>query len=278
MKMLYSIDAGNPAKPTIVFLHGGGGAGWMWQPQIQALEADYHLLVPDLPEQGRSADIQPFNINGSALLVAELIRTRVQSHKAHVVGLSEGAQVTLALLAAAPELVDHAVISSALVRNMFGMSWFGAGFWAATYRSIEPLNKYEWWMRLNMRSNGIPERYLPEMRETYHSLTASAFGNILAENQSFRLPAGLERVSNPTLVVGGLKEYKIMHQSIRDVAAAIPAAQGYLVHHSPGMSLSEQHNWNLTAPELFTRMVRAWIEDQPLPDELRPLAGQKQGA
>jgi pimeloyl-ACP methyl ester carboxylesterase len=271
-EMLYIDEVGNPSKPTIVFLHGGGGAGWMWQPQVQALKEAYHLLVPDLPEQGRSADIKPFTITGSADTIAELIHARAHGGKAHVVGLSEGAQISIALLSAAPELVDHAVISSALVRKMFGMGWFGAGFWAATYRSIEPLNKYEWWMRLNMRSNGIPDRFLPEMREAYRTLTASAFGNIIVENQRFRLPAGLEHVTSPTLVVGGLREYKIMHQSIQDVAAAIPGAKGYLVQHTRRMSLSEEHNWNMSAPELFTRTVRAWIEGQPLPEELKPLA------
>ena len=269
--MLYVSEYGSSSNPTIVFLHGGGGGGWMWQPQVEALKAEYHLLVPDLPEHGHSAAIKPFTIASSADHVAELIRTRAHGGKAHVVGLSEGAQITVALLAKAPELVDHAFISSALVREMFGMSWFGAGVWAAMYRSIEPLNKYKWWMLLNMRSNGIPDRFLPEMAEAYKSLTAEAFGHIIAENQRFRLPEGLERVTSPTLVVGGRKEYKIMHQSIKDVAAAIPGARGYLVSHTKKMSLSQEHNWSMTAPELFTCTVRAWIEDQPLPEELKPL-------
>jgi pimeloyl-ACP methyl ester carboxylesterase len=270
--MLYFDETGNSSAPTIVFLHGGGGGGWMWQPQVEALKNDYHLIVPDLPEHGRSAAIKPFTITGSAALVAELIRSRAHGGKTHVVGLSEGAQIAVCLLSSAPEVVNHAIISSALVRKMFGMSWFSAGFWIAAYRSIEPLNKYEWWMRLNMRSYGIPDRFLPEMRETYRSLTAEAFGHLIAENQRFRLPAGLGGVTSPVLVVGGRKEYKIMHQSIRDVAAAIPGGRGYLVHHTKKMSLNEEHNWNMTAPELFSRTVRAWIEGQPLPEELKPLA------
>jgi pimeloyl-ACP methyl ester carboxylesterase len=271
MSMLYTSVYGDPTHPTILFLHGGGGAGWMWQPQMEALKQDYHLLVPDLPEHGRSASIQPFTISGSVDLVAELIRTQAGAGKAHVVGLSEGAQIAVALLAAAPELVDHAIISSALVHELPGMGWFGAGFWAATYRSIQPLNKYAWWARLNMRSNGIPEQYLQETLETYQTLTAEAFAHVLVENQKFRLPSGLEKVTAPTLVLAGLNEYKVVHQSVRDVAAAIPGAQARLVHHTNKMSLGEQHNWNMNAPELFTHTVRAWIEGRQLPSELQEL-------
>jgi pimeloyl-ACP methyl ester carboxylesterase len=271
MSMLYTSVHGDPTHPTILFLHGGGGGGWMWQPQVQALKEDYHLLVPDLPEHGRSAAIKPFTISSSVDLIAELIRTQARGGKAHVVGLSEGAQITVALLAAAPELVDHAIISSALVREMPGMNWFGAGLWAATYRSIEPLNKYAWWARLNMRSNGIPERYLQETLETYKTLTAQAFAHVIVENQKFRLPAGLEKVAAPTLVVAGRREYKVMRQSVWDVAAAIPSAQACLVHHTRKLSLSQEHNWSMTAPELFTRTVQAWMEGQPLPPELQEL-------
>ena len=266
--MLYTENLGPQDKPTILFLHGGGGGGWMWHPQSDVLKDSYHLLLPDLPEHGHSADIKPFTISGSVTGIVELIRAQAHGGRAHVVGLSEGAQIAVALLAAAPELVDHAIISSALVRKMPGMNWFGFGTWKAMYKSIEPLNKYEWWMRLNMRSNGIPSRFLPDIRETYKSLTAEAFAHIIVENQKFRLPAGLERVTSPTLVVGGRREYKVIHQSVRDIAAAIPGAQARLVHHTNKLSLSEEHNWNMTAPELFTRTVTAWIDGKPLPEEL----------
>jgi pimeloyl-ACP methyl ester carboxylesterase len=227
--------------------------------------------VPDLPEHGRSASIKPFTISGSAALIQELIRTQARGGKAHVVGLSEGAQITVALLAEAPELVDHAIISSALVRAMTGMSWFGAGFWAASYRSIQPLNRFAWWARLNMRSNVIPGQYLQETLETYRTLSAEAFAHVIVENQKFRLPSGLENVTAPSLVVAGRNEYKVMHQSVREVAAAIPGTHACLVHHSKKLSLGEQHNWSMTAPELFTRTVRAWIEGLQLPSELQEL-------
>lgn len=47
----YGIEHGAPAGETIVFLHGGNVAGWMWQPQVELLP-DRHLLTPDLPGYG----------------------------------------------------------------------------------------------------------------------------------------------------------------------------------------------------------------------------------
>jgi len=38
---------------------GGGVGGWSWRPQIEAFQSDYHLLVPDLPEQ-----IAGFHLSG----------------------------------------------------------------------------------------------------------------------------------------------------------------------------------------------------------------------
>lgn len=44
------------AAPTVLFLHGGNVAGWMWADQVAALSG-HHCLVPDLPGFGRSADL-----------------------------------------------------------------------------------------------------------------------------------------------------------------------------------------------------------------------------
>jgi hypothetical protein len=128
----------------------------------------------------------------------------------------------------------------------------------------------DWWIRINMKySAGVPEKYFPQFKKDFQNLTGDQFAHALVENQNFRLPAGLQNVSVPTLVVAGKKEYGVMRQSVRDIASAIPTAKGFLVAHSRKMSRAEEHNWNMTAPELFNHMVRAWINDQPLPSELQ---------
>jgi pimeloyl-ACP methyl ester carboxylesterase len=244
----------------------------MWQPQVDGL-GDYHCLVPDLPEHGRSVDVKPFTIAGSAELIAELIRTRAHGGRAHVVGLSEGAQVTVALLAIAPDLVDHAIVSSALVRPLRGAGMVSPGLIRWSFRlSVAPLRNIGWWIRLNMRrAAGVPDEYYPQFRQTFRELSESGFTNAMIENQRFRLPPVLGQVTAPTLIVVGRHEYDTMRDSARDLAAALPGSRACEVVHAQKMSVAQEHNWNLTAPDLFTRMVRAWITDQELPTALQPL-------
>ncbi|MBK9924126.1 MAG: alpha/beta hydrolase [Anaerolineales bacterium] len=269
---LYVQETGTINAHTLIFLHGGGGGGWMWQPQVEQL-SDFHCLVPDLPEHGKSVNEKPFTIQNSAERIAELIQTRAHDRKASVIGLSEGAQIVVALLAISPELVDHAVISSALVHPIFGASLMTPKLIALSYRwSVTPFKNSEWWIRINMKyAAGVPEKYYSQFSQTFKELTETGFTNCMVENQRFRLPQGLERVKTPTLVLVGKNEHSVMRRSARDLASAILGAQAYEVVHNRKMSLAEEHNWNLTAPELFTQTTRAWINDQPLPAELKPL-------
>lgn len=269
---LYIYETGPASAPSIVFLHGGGGAGWMWKPQLAQL-TDFHCLVPDLPEQGQSMDEKPFSIDGSARLIADLIRQRAHGGKACVVGLSEGAQVTVSLLSQAPDCVERAIVSSALVRPIPGAGMITPGLVGLSFRwSVTPFKNNDGWVRLNMKySAGVPDAYFEDFRRSFQGLTEQGFVNMMMENQRFRIPAGLDRVEAPVLFVCGKKEYAAMRQSAVDLARAVPNGKAYQVVHAKKMSLAEEHNWNMTAPDLFNQMVRAWCAGGPLPKELQPL-------
>ncbi|HPH98267.1 MAG TPA: alpha/beta hydrolase [Anaerolineaceae bacterium] len=269
---LYVYETGPVSAPSIVFLHGGGGAGWMWKPQLAQL-TDFHCLVPDLPEQGQSVDEKPFNIEGAARLVAELIRKRAHGGRACVVGLSEGAQVTVSLLSQAPDCAERAIVSSALVRPIPGAGMITPGLVGLSFRwFVTPFKNNDGWVRLNMKySAGVPDAYFEDFRRSFQGLTEQGFVNMMMENQRFRIPAGLERAQAPVLFVCGKKEYAAMRQSAVDLARAVPNGKAYQVVHAKKMTLAEEHNWNMTAPDLFNQMVRAWCAGSPLPPELQPL-------
>ena len=271
---LYVEESGSYEAPTILFLHGGGGGGWMWRPQVEALGGDFHLLVPDLPEQGRSTEAGPFTMLSAAEQTANLIRTRAHGGRAHVLGLSEGAQVTVQLLAIAPEVVESAIVSSALVRPIAGAGWASSpSMLRLVYdTSIRPLRNNDWWIRTNMRSAAsVPDDYFDEFRETFRTLSRDGFVDLMRANQEFRLPAGLDRVRVRVLAVCGQREYAAMRASTADVAAAIPGAEAYAVHHERKMTVAQEHNWNMTDPELFNEMVRDFIAGRPLPKALVPI-------
>jgi len=258
-------ESGPATAPTICFLHGGGVSGWTWRPQVEALQDGYHCLVPDLPEHGRSAHVRPFTIADTAERIADLISERGHAGHAHVIGLSEGAQVTLRLLSLASEVVDHTIVSSA---SLHPLRTFGllspVALWLTYWLLVAPFKRSDIYVRLNMRGNGsAPARYFADVRPDVRQMTAGSFIHVLQQNQAFRLPAGLERVLTPTLVIAGRHEYRVMRRSAWELVAALPNAQGYFV--SVDHRLSHEHAWNLWAPELFTAVARAWIEDQPLP-------------
>src|SRR5512146_1169003 len=113
-------SSGEENEKTILFLHGGGVGGWTWDPVVARMQ-DFHCLVPDLPEHGRSMDVRPFTMELAANLAADLVRQQAHGGKAVVVGLSEGAQTVVQMLSSAPEVIERAVVSSALLLPMGGL-------------------------------------------------------------------------------------------------------------------------------------------------------------
>jgi len=263
---------GSKNAKTVVFLHGGGSGGWMWQPVVKFLP-DYRCLVPDQPEHGRNRQIAPFSMELAAEKTADLILHQANGGKACVVGLSEGAQIAVQLLATAPDAVEKAVISSALLRLIPGMGWLASrAMLAWTYRiSIPPFKNADWWIRLNMKyAAGIPDEFYSNFKKDFQDLTDAEWVNLMTANQAFRLPAGLEKAAAPTLVVAGRREYGAMKQSARDLAAALPHARAGFINLGKKSSMAKEHNWAMTAPGLFAQTVRAWIEGKPLPKEIEP--------
>ena len=256
---LYVLETGPLTAPTLVFLHGGGVGGWMWESQVAGLSSEYHCLVPDLPEQGKSWKIGPFSMSDAARRVADLIRTRTDRGKAHVIGLSLGAQTLVELLSRNPELVDHAIVNSASLRAIPGM-----GLTNLLVKMYSPFKNTDVLIRANMKSLGVPAQYFPQFREDTRQITTTALIHILTANANYRLPANLDKVTSPVLVVIGQKEYKVMYESARELIQALPNAKGYIAQ-------GRSHNWSLEAPDLYAQMIRAWINDQPLPPGLSPL-------
>jgi len=256
---LYLAEYGPADAPTLLLLHGGGVGGWSWQPQIEAFQSDYHLLVPDLPEHGQSMDVTPFTMTEAAARMAEVIHKRAHGGHAAIVGLSLGSQVGVGLLAVAGRLVDKALLSGTSVRPIPGASLIGPTLWL-----YAPFMNIPWLVKMNQQSLGVPAEYSAQFAADTRRTSVGALTNILKANMAFRVPPGLTRLTTPTLVLVGEQEPSLMRRSARELAASMAGASAYMV---TGMI----HNWPLAAPALFNRTLRAWLTDQPLRAELVPV-------
>ena len=107
---MHLYESGDPAAPAILFLHGSPLSGRMWQPQLDSL-TEFHCLAPDLPGHGLSSTTGALPMDDLVRELAELIKSKSHSGKAHVVGHSYGGVVAQALISGAPEVVESAILS-----------------------------------------------------------------------------------------------------------------------------------------------------------------------
>lgn len=246
---------GPASAPAILFLHGGGVSGWMWEPVAQRLQDRYRCLVPDLPGHGRMAH-ETFSFARAVAALADLIRSEAGGGPVHVVGLSLGAQTALRLIAGHPQLLGRAVVSGTLTRSLPGI-----GPYRALLRLTFPLAHREWMIRANARQFGIPPAYQAQFRSDTLQTTAAGLEAVVAENMSFRLPEALAASPVPLLALVGEREIRLLRACARDLVRTMPDARAYLV---PGAG----HTWCLHDPDLFARAVDAHVAGRPLPEEL----------
>ncbi len=259
---IYLKETGSKKDETIIFLHGGAMAGWMWDGQVKAFN-DYHCIVPDLPEHGKSINLKPFTIIDSAEMISEIIQDHTKSGKAHLVGISLGSQIILQILSSYPELVDHALISGTLVRTIPHSEALLKLFDYAI-KAYEPVKDTDFFIKANMRTYNMPKNLFDKFKESTILIKPDSLERILTENMFFKLPNNLEKVDAPVLVMAGEKDYKIVKESAKDLLKALKMSQGYMV---PKLG----HAWNLEDPNLFNWILRRWINNKAVKDDLIPL-------
>lgn len=244
-------EIGSKNAPTIVFLHGGGMSGWIWEKQIEHFK-DYHCLVPDLPGHGESNE-PLISLRDCAQKVAELIEKNGYN-KVIVVGHSLGAKVAVELLSVKPHMVDYAVIVSALYRPTKMMLWlhkpwvYRLTVWLVKYKKILELQA-----KLIFKESSDQQNFIKDTQR----LTATDLQKIYDMAYDSKLPSALSSLKTSVLVMAGAKEPFAMGQSVMDLANAIPHAKGVLVR-------TVNHTFPWTEADLFNKIIRQWITGVPL--------------
>ena len=250
---LYVREAGPKDAPTVLFLHGLGVSHTMWQPQFEGLSDLYHCLAPDLHECGHSTTTGPFTLKDASRCVVDVIRERVPDGTAHVVGLSIGGAVALQMLRDEPQVLDHLLIS--------GTATHVPPFLDTLHRLDEQvlhLLSRERLAEYLLQQYHIPQAYHNLLLADMRKVKPEALVHVSQEMKEIKLP---REMHVPILIAVGQEEAFVIKQDAYEMRRALHGARGVLV---PGVG----HFWNLVAPDLFTKTLRAWIQDEPLPPNL----------
>lgn len=254
---LYIRRTGEFQGPPVVFLHGGGVAGWMWDRQAGFFK-DYHVIIPDLPGHGRSAEIPFISINDAASKVLTAVRDVVGTEKITLVGFSLGAQLVVEIMSRWPEKVESAVILSAMVRPVNTGKYLLLSFMKMCFGLV----RARWFSEWQAKSLYIPEDYREQYYEDSLRLTRDNFIRVLEANLSYSLPDSFADSNIRTLILAGTKERGIMRSSVKDMVKANRDCMGYLV-------AGAGHGLPLAEPDFFNEIVLNFINNIQLHNNKR---------
>ena len=229
---MYYRLAGPAEAPVVLLLHGLGSSADDWSHQVAAL-ASYRVLAVDLPGHHRSARPQGrLSIEGMAAGIERLL-ARLAIDRAHVVGVSLGGCVALALALRAPERIRTLTVvngfahlratslrTAARVAGRLALALVGPMPLLGAYVAREAFPRLE--------DDALRRAVAARLRAN----TRRHYLESLAAIMRFDVRARLEQIRCPTLIVAGAEDRTVPLSAKVLLAGAIPGARFQVVERS----------------------------------------------
>lgn len=189
-------EFGSKNRPAVVFLHGGGLSWWSWQPQIDALQKHYRILVPVIDGHGEDHAHAFVSIENSAEQVIAYIKENCQGRVYALCGLSIGAQIVIEIIARESTIAENAVIESALVYPMKMIVALTVPIYHLTYWLI----KLRWFAKRQAKALHIPDELFDAYYQDSSRMSKKSLINLTVSNGHYQMPAGLAKTKAKTLI------------------------------------------------------------------------------
>ena len=227
---LFATRVDNTADRTLLLLHGGGVASWMWQPLLAELGTEFNYLLPDLPGHDRGASVDYQSHARTLPLIENQLESFLQSlpNKAAkdvtVLGFSLGAQLAVGLAATRADLVHRAIVVSAQAKPLPLPSATRAMLSLAA-----PLAKFEWFAKAQAKELFIGADLFDDYLRTSRSISKATLLNSVGENIRFMPPAAWAKFPGKTRVLVGENERSLMRDSAAILAGLLPSGEAEVV-------------------------------------------------
>jgi 3-oxoadipate enol-lactonase len=247
--------AGDPASPTLVFLHGIGGAARAWRAQQSFFADRYHTIAWDMPGYGGSAALPATGIGSLAKALQDFLQ-QLDATQFVLVGHSIGGMVVQQWLTKHPRAAAGVVLAQ--TSPAFGKA---DGDWQKSFidARLGPLDRGATMAALapnlvkelvgdapdagGMELARVCMAAVPET--TYRAMMLALLG--FDQRHSLRL------IAVPTLVLSGSKDNNAPAPMMAKMATYIPSAT-YVEIEGAG------HLLNLERPDTFNAALDRFLE------------------
>jgi pimeloyl-ACP methyl ester carboxylesterase len=233
MPDLHYTLTGPADAPVVLLLHGLGACGDDWHMQVPALVGHYRVLAVDLPGHRHSPPARGMpSVRRMAAAVDRLLDA-LAIERAHVVGLSLGGCVALALALRAPARVRSLVVVNAFARlRPAGLRATARGAGRLMLALGAPMRV----MAAYVARETFPEPHQGELRraavERLATNSRRCYIASLAALLGFDIRRRLGEIRCPTLVVAGARDTTVPIAAKDLLARSIPGASLRVVKDS----------------------------------------------
>ena len=248
------VEAGDPAAPALVFIHGIGGAGEVFTPQLAVFADRYRAISWDVPGYGTSEPLAEATLPALAVALADFLAA-VAAPNAILVGQSLGGMIVQEALAAG--LVSPGAIVLTGTSPAFGrpdgdfQKEFIKGRLAPLDAGKKMAELADGMMKGLTGPNPDPKGFRIG-RDALAATSEASFRAMVHAIVHFDQRANLANISVPTLLIAGSEDTSAPAPMMKRMAEKIAGA---IFVELDGAG----HLANLDQPDAFTGAMRAFL-------------------
>ena len=226
---------------TLVFIHGAGNRGSIWNKVMEHLKSDFQVIAPDLPGHGRSSCILHKSIEGYAQSIREFLET-LNLQEVFLIGHSMGGAITIKTVPQCPQVKGAVLVGTGaqLKVNTKLLKGLQENF-------VESVGTMARWCF----SKGTREELIEEARDMMLQAGRDVLYRDMYACSVYSGTEDLKKFDIPTLVVCGEKDVMTPVDLSRDLVTQIKGSKLKLIPNSGHMVHLEQ-------PQTLAKAIKDW--------------------